>query len=164
MSCTGTNIMLTHAGERMKKRYNQKGEIPFMNKIILTGRLTRDPEIRYAQQSNTAIARYTLAVDRQVKREGEPQADFLRCVAFGRTAEFAEQYLRKGTKIAVTGRIQTGSYTNSDGQRVYTTDVVIESQEFCESKAACVPAAQNSFADSTFMPDGQDESQYQYFN
>ncbi len=164
MSCTGTNIMLTHAGGSMKKRYNQKGEIPFMNKIILTGRLTRDPEIRYAQQSNTAIARYTLAVDRQVKREGEPQADFLRCVAFGRTAEFAEQYLRKGTKIAVTGRIQTGSYTNSDGQRVYTTDVVIESQEFCESKAACVPAAQNSFADSTFMPDGQDESQYQYFN
>ena len=72
--------------------------------------------------------------------------------------------VRKGTKIAVTGRIQTGSYTNSDGQRVYTTDVVIESQEFCESKAACVPAAQNSFADSTFMPDGQDESQYQYFN
>ena len=156
--------MLTHAGGSMKKRYNQKGEIPFMNKIILTGRLTRDPEIRYAQQSNTAIARYTLAVDRQVKREGEPQADFLRCVAFVRTAEFAEQYLRKGTKIAVTGRIQTGSYTNSDGQRVYTTDVVIESQEFCESKAACVPAAQNSFADSTFMPDGQDESQYQYFN
>ena len=129
-----------------------------MNKIILAGRLTRDPEIRYAQQSNTAIARYTLAVDRLVKREGEPQADFLRCVAFGRTAEFAEQYLRKGTKIAVTGRIQTGSYTNSDGQRVYTTDVVIESQ------AACVPAAQNSFADNTFMPDGQDESQYQYFN
>ena len=135
-----------------------------MNKIILAGRLTRDPEIRYAQQSNTAIARYTLAVDRQVKREGEPQADFLRCVAFGRTAEFAEQYLRKGTKIAVTGRIQTGSYTNSDGQRVYTTDVVIESQEFSENKAACAPAAQNSFADNTFMPDGQDESQYQYFN
>ncbi len=83
-----------------------------MNKIILAGRLTRDPEIRYTQQSNTAIARYTLAVDRLVKREGEPQADFLRCVAFGRTTEFAEQYLQKGTKIAVTDRIQTGSYTD----------------------------------------------------
>ena len=135
-----------------------------MNKIILVGRLTRDPEIRYAQQSDTAIARYTLAVDRLVKREGEPQADFLRCVAFGRTAEFAERYLQKGTKIAVTGRLQTGSYTNRDGQRVYTTDVVIESQEFCESKAASANTAQNSFADNTFMADGQDEAQYQYFN
>lgn len=157
--------MLTHAGERMKNKiYNQKGDISFMNKIILVGRLTRDPEIRYAQQSDTAIARYTLAVDRLFKREGEPQADFLRCVAFGRTAEFAERYLQKGTKIAVTGRLQTGSYTNRDGQRVYTTDVVIESQEFCESKAASSNIAQNSFADNTFMADGQDEAQYQYFN
>lgn len=135
-----------------------------MNKIILVGRLTRDPEIRYAQQSDTAIARYTLAVDRLVKREGEPQADFLRCVAFGRTAEFAERYLQKGTKIAVTGRLQTGSYTNRDGQRVYTTDVVIESQEFCESKAASAPATQSSFADNTYMAGSQDEAQYQYFN
>ena len=107
-----------------------------MNKIILTGRLTRDPEIRYSQQTNTAVARYTLAVDRLVKRDGEPQADFLRCVTFGKTAEFAEQYLQQGIKIAVTGHIQTGSYTNRDGQKVYTTDVVVESQEFCESKAA----------------------------
>ena len=158
--------MLTHAGERMKnKRYNQKGDISFMNKIILVGRLTRDPEIRYAQQSDTAIARYTLAVDRLVKREGEPQADFLRCVAFGRTAEFAERYLQKGTKIAVTGRLQTGSYTNSDGQRIYTTDVVIESQEFCESKkTASANTAQNSFADNSYMAGSQDEAQYQYFN
>lgn len=158
--------MLTHAGGSMKNKiYNQKGDIPFMNKIILVGRLTREPEIRYAQQSNTAIARYTLAVDRMVKREGEPQADFLRCVAFGKPAEFAEQYLQKGTKIAVTGRLQTGSYTNSDGQKVYTTDVVIESQEFCESKkVASANTAQNSFADNTFMPDSQGEAQYEYFN
>ena len=99
-----------------------------------------------------------------MKREGEPQADFLRCVAFGKPAEFAERYLQKGTKIAVTGRIQTGSYTNSDGQRVYTTDVVIESQEFCESKAASAPAAQSSFADSTYMAGSQGEAQYEYFN
>lgn len=130
-----------------------------MNKIILTGRLTRDPEIRYSQQSNTAVARYTLAVDRPVKREGEPQADFLRCVAFGKTAEFAEQYLQQGIKIAVTGRIQTGSYTNRDGQKVYTTDVVVESQEFCESKAAS--ASRGNFADNTYM---EEEAQYQYFN
>lgn len=136
-----------------------------MNKIILVGRLTRDPEIRYSQQSDTAVARYTLAVDRLFKREGDPQADFLRCVAFGRSAEFAEQYLKKGTKIAVTGRLQTGSYTNSDGQKVYTTDVVIESQEFCESKkAVSAPAAQSSFADNTYMPGSQDEARYQYFN
>lgn len=130
-----------------------------MNKIILVGRLTRDPEIRYSQQSNTAVARYTLAVDRPVKREGEPQADFLRCVAFGKTAEFAEQYLQQGIKIAVTGRIQTGSYTNRDGQKVYTTDVVVESQEFCESKAAS--ASRGNFADNTYM---EEEAQYQYFN
>lgn len=130
-----------------------------MNKIILVGRLTRDPEIRYSQQSNTAVARYTLAVDRPVKREGEPQADFLRCVAFGKTAEFAEQYLQQGIKIAVTGRIQTGGYTNRDGQKVYTTDVVVESQEFCESKAAS--ASRGNFADNTYM---EEEAQYQYFN
>ena len=108
-----------------------------MNKVILMGRLTRDPEVRYSQgESSTAIARYTLAVDRRFKRDGEPTADFINCVAFGRTAEFAERYLRKGTKIAVTGRIQTGSYTNKDGVRVYTTDVVVEEHEFAESRNA----------------------------
>lgn len=114
-----------------------------MNKVILMGRLTRDPEIRYSQgESATAVARYTLAVDRRFKREGSDQtADFIGCVAFGRQAEFAERYLHQGTKIAITGRIQTGSYTNKDGQRVYTTDVVVEEQEFAESKAA---AAENS--------------------
>ena len=109
-----------------------------MNKVILMGRLTRDPEMRYSSGENqTAIARYTLAVDRRFKRQGDEQtADFINCVVFGRGAEFAENYLRQGTKIAVTGRIQTGSYTNKDGQKVYTTEVMVESQEFAESKAA----------------------------
>lgn len=107
-----------------------------MNKVILMGRLTRDPEIRYSQGENaTAIARYTLAVDRRFNRNGdENSADFIGCVAFGKSAEFAERYLHKGTKIAITGRIQTGSYTNRDGVKVYTTDVVVEDQEFAESK------------------------------
>ena len=107
-----------------------------MNKVILMGRLTRDPEVRYSQgETATAIARYTLAVNRRFQREGEAQADFINCVAFGRAAEFAEKYLRQGIKIAISGRIQTGSYTNRDGVKVYTTEVVIEEQEFAESKA-----------------------------
>lgn len=112
-----------------------------MNKVILMGRLTRDPEVRYSQGENsTAVARYTLAVDRRfARRDGGDQqqtADFIQCVAFGRSGEFAEKYFRKGLKVVVTGRIQTGSYTNQEGQRVYTTDVVVEDQEFAESKAA----------------------------
>lgn len=108
-----------------------------MNKVILMGRLTRDPDVRYSQGENaTAVARYTLAVDRRFRRDGDQSADFIGCVAFGRQAEFAEKYLRQGTKIAISGRIQTGSYTNRDGQKVYTTDVVVEDQEFAESKAA----------------------------
>lgn len=107
-----------------------------MNKVILMGRLTRDPEVRYSQgEQATAIARYTLAVDRRFKRDSDEQtADFISCVAFGRAGEFAEKYFRKGIKIAISGRIQTGSYTNKDGQKVYTTDVVVEEQEFAESK------------------------------
>ena len=108
-----------------------------MNKVILMGRLTRDPDVRYSQGANaTAVARYTLAVDRRFKRENEQSADFINCVAFGKSAEFAEKYLHQGTKVVVTGRIQTGSYTNKDGQKVYTTDIVVEDQEFAESKAA----------------------------
>ncbi len=110
-----------------------------MNKVILMGRLTRDPEVRYSSQGeqNMAIARYTLAVDRRFRRAGEEQtADFINCVAFGRQGEFAEKYLHQGTKVVVEGRIQTGSYTNKDGQKVYTTDVVVENSEFAESKAA----------------------------
>ena len=109
-----------------------------MNKVILMGRLTRDPDIRYSAGENSqAVGRYTLAVDRRFRREGSDQtADFIGCVAFGRQAEFAEKYLRQGIKIAITGRIQTGSYTRNDGTRVFTTDVVVEEQEFAESKNA----------------------------
>lgn len=134
-----------------------------MNKVILMGRLTRDPEVRYSQgDSATAIARYTLAVDRRFKRENENSADFINCVAFGKSGEFAEKYLRKGIKIAIIGRIQTGSYTNKDGQKVYTTDVVVEEQEFAERKFS--PSESNDRPDITaggdgFMnlPDGIDE-------
>lgn len=110
-----------------------------MNKAILMGRLTRDPEVRYSNNADgnqLAIARYTLAVDRRLKQEGQPTADFIRCIAFGRSGEFAEKYFHQGTKIVIEGRIQTGSYQNKDGQTVYTTEVVVENQEFAESKAS----------------------------
>lgn len=111
-----------------------KGKIS-MNKVILMGRLTRDPEVRRSGEDNSmVVARYTLAVDRRMKREGDNNADFINCVVFGKGAEFVEKYLTKGVKISVYGRIQTGSYTNKDGNKVYTTDVVVEEQEFCESK------------------------------
>lgn len=132
-----------------------------MNKIMLIGRLTRDVEMRYSSNSNnTAVARYTLAVNRQYKREGEQEADFLRCIAFGKIAELAERYLAKGMKVAVEGRIQTGSYTNREGQKVYATDIVVERQEFLEKRTDNSPAApdtpddENSFMD---IPDGIDE-------
>ena len=133
-----------------------------MNKVILMGYLTKDPEVRYTQSDKPlAIARYTLAVNRAYKKEGEPDADFIPCVAFGKNGEFAEKYLKQGTKIVITGRIQTGSYTNRDGQKVYTTDVVIEEQEFAESKRAAGEQAENagySDAGDGFMniPDGID--------
>ncbi len=117
-----------------------------MNKVILMGRLTRDPDIRYSQgERSMAIARYTLAVDRRGRRQqdGSDQqqtADFINCVAFDRAAEFAEKYFRQGMRVLVSGRIQTGSYTNKDGQKVYTTDVIIEDQEFADSKGAAAPA------------------------
>lgn len=134
-----------------------------MNKVILMGRLTRDPEVRYTQGDNAmAIARYSLAVDRRFKRDGEPDADFINCVAFGKSGEFAEKYLKKGTKVAVVGRIQTGSYTNKDGQKVYTTDVVVEEQEFAESKNSGSSdnnqsAPENKNTDFMNIPDGIDE-------
>ncbi len=107
-----------------------------MNKVVLVGRLTRNPETRYSQGDNpTAIARYTLAVDRRFRREGQPEADFIRCVAFGRSGEFADRYFTQGMRVAVSGRIQTGSYTNRDGVKVYTTEVVVEDQEFAQSKS-----------------------------
>ena len=116
-----------------------------MNKVILMGRLTRDPEVRYSSGENAlAIARYTLAVDRRFHKDNEASADFIGCVAFGKGGEFAEKYLRQGTKLVVTGRIQTGSYTNREGQKVYTTEVAVEDQEFAESKAASQNNSQTS--------------------
>lgn len=136
-----------------------------MNKVILMGRLTADPEVNYSSGENaTTFARYTLAVDRRFKREGDTTADFIRCVAFGKSAEFAQKYLHKGIKIAIEGRIQTGSYNNKDGQKVFTTDVVVENQEFAESKNASgggTTTTQNSNAsvDDGFMniPEGLDD-------
>ena len=116
-----------------------------MNKVVLMGRLTKDPDVRYASGENsTTVARYTLAVDRRFKRDGEATADFISCVAFGRQADVAGQYFRRGTKLTISGRIQTGSYTGKDGQKVYTTDVVVEEQEFAESKASAGTGEQNT--------------------
>lgn len=133
-----------------------------MNKVIEIGRLTKDPEIRYSQgASSTCVARYTLAVDRKFKQEGQPNADFINCIAFGKLGEFAEKYLHKGTKIAVVGRIQTGSYKNKDGNTVYTTDVVVEEQEFCESKSQSNSQPQSTPSnDNSWMniPDGVEDS------
>ena len=134
-----------------------------MNKVILMGRLTRDPEVRYSQgEQAMAVARYTLAVDRRGKNQ-ENSADFIQFVAFGKAGEFAERYLHKGTKIVLTGRIQTGSYTNKEGQRVYTTDVVAEDQEFAESKNtegggtySNTPAPAPQSGNDGFMPAGDD--------
>lgn len=137
-----------------------------MNKVILMGRLTRDPEVRYTQSDNaSAVARFSLAVDRRFKKDGEQTADFISCVAFGKTGEFIEKYGHKGTKFVVEGRIQTGSYTNKDGQKVYTTDVVVEQVEFAESKASADGNTTNNTSnsntptDTSFMniPDGIDE-------
>lgn len=114
-----------------------------MNSVQLVGRLTRDPEMRYTDGGST-IARFSLAVDRRYKSENGPTADFPNCVAFGRTAEFIEKYFRKGMRMGCQGRIQTGSYTNNDGQKVYTTDVVVESCEFVESKASQQPEENNN--------------------
>ena len=141
-----------------------------MNKVILMGRLTRDPDVRYsAGATPLAIARYTLAVDRRFKKDGEASADFISCVVFGKAAEFTEKYLRQGTRITVCGRIQTGSYTNKDGVKVYTTEVVVEEQEFAESKGTSdssasgfqpspSPAPSSSIGDGFMnIPDGIDE-------
>ncbi len=140
-----------------------------MNKIILLGRLVRDTDVRYTQGDKpTAVAQWTLAVDRKFKREGEPDADFISCKAFGKTAEFAEKYFKKGTKIALEGHVQTGSYTNKDGVKVYTTEVIVEQVEFAESKGSGIGDSGNSgrpapsqAAGDGFMniPDGIDDEE-----
>lgn len=129
-----------------------------MNKVILVGRLCRDPEIRYSQQGDEqmAVARYTLAVDRRYKRDGDQGADFISCVAFGKNGEFAEKYLKQGTKICISGRIQTGSYTNNDGNKVYTTDIVVEEHDFCESKNS----ASNDGSHSDGRPDPLEATEF----
>lgn len=125
-----------------------------MNKVILMGRLTRDPEVRYTQGDDpVAIARYSLAVDRKYKKEGEQNADFIPCVAFGKNGQFAEKYLTKGMKIAISGRLQTGSYTNQKGDKVYTTDVVVEEHFFAESKGDSKPQPEPD-AGFVAVPDG----------
>lgn len=117
-----------------------------MNKVILMGRLTRDPEVRYSQgASQTAVARFSIAVDRRFKREGEPDADFFNCTAFGKQAEFIERYLRKGVKIVVCGRIQNDNYTNKEGQMVYSVRVIVEEVEFAESKNASANNGDNGY-------------------
>lgn len=135
-----------------------------MNKVIMMGRLTRDPEVRYSQGANqTAVGRFSIAVDRRFKREGEPDADFFNCTAFGKQAEFVEKYLHKGTKIVVCGRIQNDNYTNKDGQMVYSVRLMVEEIEFAESKNAAnagAPAENNTASDSNgFMniPEGIEE-------
>lgn len=152
-------------GDSIKSIRKPKGG-QIMNKVILIGRLTRDAEVRYSQGENpSAIARFNLAVDRRFKRDGENQADFIQCVAFGKTGEFFEKFGRKGAKFAIEGRIQTGSYTNRDGQKVYTTDVVVENVEFAESKGnnnsdgGFKPSAAEPVSDDGFMniPAGIDE-------
>ena len=137
--------MLMEMGGAIERRGEKK-----MNNVVLMGRLVRDPETRYSQ-SGTGVSRYTLAVDRRFKRDGEPTADYINCVAFGKGAEFAEKYLRKGMRMCVSGHIQTGSYTNKDGVKVYTTEVIVDSQEFCESKGK---AEKDDFV---AVPDGIEE-------
>ena len=128
-----------------------------MNKVILMGRLTRDPEVS-SSTTGTTFARYSIAVDRRFKREGEPDADFFNCTSFGKQAEFVERYLKKGTKVVVSGRLQNNNYTNKDGQKVYTTDVIAEDQEFAESKNASGnnggQTEANSSSNNTIQDDG----------
>ena len=143
-----------------------------MNKVIMMGRLTRDPEVRYSQGQNpTAVARFSIAVDRRFKREGEPDADFFNCTAFGKQGEFVEKYLHKGVKVVITGRLQNDNYTNKEGQQVYAVRIMVEEIEFAESKNASAgnaggqpqggyqQPANNAGAGDGFMniPDGIDE-------
>lgn len=124
-----------------------------MNKVILMGRLTRDPEVRYSQgERMMAIAKYTLAIDRRkTQQNSDPGADFINCVAFDRAGEFAEKYFRQGLRVLISGHLQTGSYTNKDGQKVYTTDVIVESQEFADSRRDGSGAGSRGSKDDDFM-------------
>ncbi|MCD8020597.1 MAG: single-stranded DNA-binding protein [Clostridiales bacterium] len=132
-----------------------------MNKVILMGRLTRNPDVRYSQgEKATCVARYTLAVNRRFRRDGDPEADFINCVAFGRQGEFAEKYLKQGTKMVISGRIQTGSYINRDGVKVYTTDIIVEEQDFAESKAASA-GYNGGYQQNNYQQGGYQSNNYQ---
>lgn len=126
-----------------------------MNKVCLMGRLTKDPDIR--GEGNSLCAKYTLAVDRRYQKDGEQQTDFISCVAFGKSAEFVEKYLKKGTKIVVCGRIQTGSYTNKEGAKIYTTDVIVEEHDFAESKNSSGSSSNETSTDADFMEISQED-------
>lgn len=133
-----------------------------MNKVVIIGRLVRTPEVKYSQGNNpTAVARYTLAVDRRFRKEGEPTADFINCIAFGKLAELTKEYVSKGNKIAVVGHIRTGSYTNKDGNKVYTTDVIVDEIDFCESKGTkSSESSPKTDNDRDFVPiDGIDDEE-----
>lgn len=126
-----------------------------MNRVILMGRLTRDPDIRYTSGENSmAVARYTLAIDRTTKKQDEQSADFISCVAFSKAAEFAEKYFRQGMRVLVSGRLQTSSYTNREGQKIYTTDVILDSQEFADSKGDSTEAKDKGRREANVDADG----------
>ena len=130
-----------------------------MNKIILLGRLTKDAEVRYSQgQNSTAIASFSVAANRKFKRDGEPDADFFNCTAFGKQAEFVEKYLKKGTKILLSGRVQNDNYTNKEGQKVYSVRIIVEEIEFAESKGSDAGTQQQATPTDSFMniPEGED--------
>lgn len=125
-----------------------------MNNVSLVGRLVRDPEVRYGQNESVSVAKFSLAVERKWKRDGEPTVDFINCIVFGKSAEFTEKYFRKGMRVAITGRIQTGSYKNKDGQTVFTTEIIVESQEIAQSKSESNESSTHSNAEAGKSPYG----------
>lgn len=125
-----------------------------MNNVSLVGRLVRDPEVRYGQNESVSVAKFSLAVERRFKRDGEPTVDFINCTVFGKSAEFTEKYFRKGMRVAITGRIQTGSYKNKDGQTVFTTEIIVESQEIAQSKSESNESSTSSNAEAGKSPYG----------
>ena len=125
-----------------------------MNNVSLVGRLVRDPEVRYGQNESVSVAKFSLAVERKWKRDGEPTVDFINCTVFGKSAEFTEKYFRKGMRVAITGRIQTGSYKNKDGQTVFATEIIVESQEIAQSKSESNESSTDSNAEAGKSPYG----------
>ena len=133
-----------------------------MNNVSLVGRLVRDPEVRYGQNESVSVAKFSLAVERRFKRDGEPTVDFINCTVFGKSAEFTEKYFRKGMRVAITGRIQTGSYKNKDGQTVFTTEIIVESQEIAQSKSESNESSTASNAEAGKSPYGSSGDDFMY--